>query len=194
MAVAPQPRTRPAPRAGTPHKCVQAISKTQRYIAAQFSSAHDRQPPMTLFPTGQGVQFAWLLAGLTWACSAQAQSGRLAFEITGLASNNGAVHCLLFATAAGFPTEARRATKQMAAPPEDLRATCEFTDMAAGTYALSVWHDTNANGRLDANLLGIPSEPVGTSNNAEGRIGPPRFEAAAFTLVPPLFRQRITVK
>lgn len=118
----------------------------------------------------------------------------MTFEIAGLASNNGAVHCFLFSTPDGFPNEARRAMKQMAVQPEELRATCEFAGIPAGTYALSVWHDVNANGRLDANFIGIPSEPVGASNNAEGRMGPPRFEAAAFKFVPPTLLQRVTVK
>lgn len=149
---------------------------------------------MTFSSISRAARCAWLLSAVTFAVHSNAQAVRITFEIAGLASNNGAVHCLLFSTPDGFPSEARRATKQMAVQPEELRATCEFANLPAGTYALSAWHDANANGRLDANLIGVPTEPVGTSNNAEGRMGPPRFEAAAFKFVPPVFVQRVTVK
>lgn len=45
-------------------------------------------------------------------------------------------------------------------------------------------HDENGNGKLDSNWLGIPSEPVGASNDARGQFGPPSFEDAAFELGP----------
>lgn len=136
----------------------------------------------------------WLPGVFTFAIQSNAQAQTLTFEITSLASKNGVVHCLLFSSPEGFPSEAQRAMKKVAVPLEELRATCEFADIPAGTYALSVWLDTNANGRLDSNLIGVPREPVGASNNAEGRMGPPRFEEAAFRFVPPLFLQRVTVK
>ena len=142
----------------------------------------------------RAARYAWLLSVVTHAVPSNAQDSRITFDIAGLASNNGAVHCLLFSAPDGFPGEASWAMKQMVVQPQELRATCEFADIPAGTYALSVWHDANANGRLDTSLLGIPKEPVGTSNNAEGRMEPPRFEAAAFKFIPPVFLQRITVK
>ncbi len=55
-----------------------------------------------------------------------------------------------------------------------------FDNLPAGEYALSIFHDINDNGKLDTNLLGIPREPWGFSNNARGRLGPPDFEAARF--------------
>lgn len=57
-----------------------------------------------------------------------------------------------------------------------------FPDMAPGSYAVSVFHDENGNGELDKNVLGMPTEDYGFSNNARGFMGPPRFEAAAITL------------
>lgn len=51
-----------------------------------------------------------------------------------------------------------------------------------GKYAVSVFHDVNSNHKLDTNFLGIPSEPIGFSNNARGKMGPPRFEDAVCTI------------
>ena len=47
-----------------------------------------------------------------------------------------------------------------------------------GEYAISVFHDENANEILDANFVKMPVEPYGFSNNARGRFGPPTFEDA----------------
>jgi uncharacterized protein (DUF2141 family) len=49
-----------------------------------------------------------------------------------------------------------------------------------GTYAVSVFHDENSNGKLDRNILRMPKEGVGVSNNAAGHFGPPKFDDMAF--------------
>lgn len=54
-----------------------------------------------------------------------------------------------------------------------------------GEYAIAVYHDINANEKLDSNLIGIPREPYGFSNNAKGRFGPPDWEDAAFVVSAP---------
>ena len=51
-----------------------------------------------------------------------------------------------------------------------------------GTYGISVFHDINGDGELNTNFLGIPKEPTGFSNNAQGKFGPPSFKAAAISL------------
>jgi uncharacterized protein (DUF2141 family) len=50
-----------------------------------------------------------------------------------------------------------------------------------GPLALSLFQDANANGRLDMNAMGIPTEPYGFSNNASSGFGPPKFEQAVLT-------------
>jgi len=54
--------------------------------------------------------------------------------------------------------------------------------LPSGTYALAIYHDEDDDGKLDKNWLGIPREPIGFSNDARGRMGPPKFEDAAFFL------------
>ena len=56
--------------------------------------------------------------------------------------------------------------------------TIQFNDLPYGEYAISVYHDKNANQDLDTNLFKIPTEPYGFSNNAKGSFGPPNFDAA----------------
>ena len=54
-------------------------------------------------------------------------------------------------------------------------------DLQPGNYAVRLFHDENRNGELDSNMLGIPKEGYGFSNNA-GRMGPPSFEDAAVSV------------
>lgn len=50
-------------------------------------------------------------------------------------------------------------------------------DLPAGDYAIKLFHDENDNGELDSNLLGLPQEGYGFSNNA-GAFGPASFADA----------------
>jgi uncharacterized protein (DUF2141 family) len=86
----------------------------------------------------------------------------------------------LFASAVGFPTKPELAIQRTTAVIVAGRATCDFAGVVPGTYAVSVTHDENSDGKLDRTFIGIPREGVGASNNARGSIGPPHFDAAAF--------------
>jgi uncharacterized protein (DUF2141 family) len=59
-------------------------------------------------------------------------------------------------------------------------ASLTIDSLQYGTYAIKVFHDENSNGEFDTNVLGIPSEDYGFSNNASGWFGPPRWEKAKF--------------
>lgn len=51
---------------------------------------------------------------------------------------------------------------------------------SAGTYAIAVYHDENADGKFNRNFIGLPEEGYGFSNNAEINLAPPSFEAVKF--------------
>lgn len=57
-----------------------------------------------------------------------------------------------------------------------------FEGLGEGTYAVSLFHDKNDNGKLDSNFIGIPTEPYAFSNNAKGMFGPPSFEQCKFEI------------
>ena len=65
---------------------------------------------------------------------------------------------------------------------------------APGRYGIKMFHDVNGNGEMDTNLVGMPTEPVGFSNDAPIGFGPPAFAAAAFDVGPAGASQTITVK
>jgi uncharacterized protein (DUF2141 family) len=56
-----------------------------------------------------------------------------------------------------------------------------ISDLVPGRYAVRLFHDENNNGRLDTNMLGIPVENYGFSNDG-GSFGTPSFDDAAFEL------------
>ena len=69
--------------------------------------------------------------------------------------------------------------------------TVVLKDLPEGPLALSLFQDANANGRLDMNMMGMPIEPYGFSNDAAGHFGPPKFEQALFQ---PVAGQPLTVR
>lgn len=109
----------------------------------------------------------------------------LVVRVSGLRNNQGQVGCLAFAAEDGWPSARPNAVGQAlaviqpAAP--DAIAECRFEDLPAGVYAVAIMHDENGNTQLDTNLLGIPTEGYGFSNDARGVLGPPSFSAAAFS-------------
>ena len=102
-------------------------------------------------------------------------------KILDIRNSTGAVACALFESPEGFPSEyLRSATHIMFLKVRDKQARCDFEDIPPGTYALAVVHDENMNGKLDTNLLGVPKEGYGFSNDAKALFGAPSFSAASF--------------
>lgn len=66
-------------------------------------------------------------------------------------------------------------------------------DLPYGEYAIAVYHDKNKNGELDSNLLGIPKEDYGFSNNARGRFGPASWKDAKFIVRETVYKERILI-
>lgn len=54
--------------------------------------------------------------------------------------------------------------------------------LAAGKYAIALFHDANDNDELDRGFTGIPTELYGFSNNARGMFGPPDLEDQLISL------------
>ena len=67
-------------------------------------------------------------------------------------------------------------------PASQTKIEWQIENLAYGQYAIAVYHDKNKNGKLDTNMLGIPLEEYGFSNNARGRFGPASWSQAKFTV------------
>ncbi|MEQ8472154.1 MAG: DUF2141 domain-containing protein [Marinoscillum sp.] len=57
-----------------------------------------------------------------------------------------------------------------------------FRAVPDGEYAISIYHDANDNGEMDANFMGIPTESYGFSNNAPSRFGPAKYHEAKINI------------
>ena len=122
-----------------------------------------------------------ILANRPASAFAQSPCPGIHVQILDIRNSIGTVACALFKSSAGFPTEyLRAATNIMVIKIRKSQARCDFEDIPAGTYALAVVHDQNMNGKLDTNLLGIPTEGYGFSNDAKGVLGAPSFSSASF--------------
>jgi len=104
----------------------------------------------------------------------------LTIHIEGLRTNNGSVLISVYNRAEHFPKDAARyAVRTARLTIYQKTATVHFADLPAGKYAVAMMHDENNNLEMDYNMLGIPQEGFGFSNNAKGKFGPPSFEKAA---------------
>ncbi|MFN3212753.1 MAG: DUF2141 domain-containing protein [Henriciella sp.] len=60
--------------------------------------------------------------------------------------------------------------------------TVTFEGLEPGEYAVRLYHDVNDDGEMNTNPFGMPTEPYAFSNDAKGRFGPAKWEAAKFTV------------
>jgi uncharacterized protein (DUF2141 family) len=140
---------------------------------------------MRMFSGWRAVRLVGVLVAVA-ACGALGQSPApppenvIHVEISGQRSDKGHMLCALFSSPEAFPTKADKAVARLTAKIAGRKAVCDFTGVAPGTYAVSVVHDENSNGKLDRNFIGMPREGVGASNDAKGHMGPPKFSAASF--------------
>ena len=57
-----------------------------------------------------------------------------------------------------------------------------FDSIFPGKYAIQFFHDENENQKMDFNLIGIPKEKFGSSNDVKPILGPPKFEKMLFEI------------
>ncbi len=100
-------------------------------------------------------------------------------DVSGLHNNTGQVVCALFASRNGFPHDLDKALMRTSVAISNQHASCEF-HVKPAPYAITVVHDENSNGKLDRNVIGVPTEGVGISGSQKPHFGIPRYERAEF--------------
>jgi uncharacterized protein (DUF2141 family) len=130
---------------------------------------------------------------LAFLMTSTAHAGELRVTITNVRSDSGELLIGLYETAEGFLAAIANAeTNGIMADRNRLIGVAMrarvgaqqavFARLPPGRYAVIVVHDANDNGRLDANVLGVPTEGYGFSNDARGFLSAPSFDAAAITV------------
>jgi uncharacterized protein (DUF2141 family) len=110
------------------------------------------------------------------------ERGKIKIIVKGFRNNNGLVGLRIFNQSAGFPSDKRKALKEIYVPIVNGEAVVETPELEYGNYGIGCIHDENSNQTLDSNFLGIPKEGFGTSNNPRTLFGPPSFKDAKFEL------------
>jgi uncharacterized protein (DUF2141 family) len=94
----------------------------------------------------------------------------------------GNIGVLVFNSPKGWPEDRLAALRDVTAPPHPGSVTVSVPNLPAGDYAVAVLHDANQNHKMDRNLLGMPKEQWGMSNNPHATVKAPPFAAARFSL------------
>jgi uncharacterized protein (DUF2141 family) len=119
------------------------------------------------------------------------QTGKIFLEISGFKNNKGLVRIVLFNQSKGFPSEYKYGLVSKSQPVDTSFISVTFDSISYGAYAVSVLHDENKNGEMDTNILGIPREGYGVSNNVNPKMRSPRFDEALFSLKNPIKKLKI---
>ena len=104
------------------------------------------------------------------------QESRLNLEISGIEKINGAIMVAVYDSKEDFLSQNMISSGQFEVKTNLVKG---HLSLPFGTYAISVFHDTNNDGELNSNFIGIPKEPIGFSKDAKGKFGPPKYEQAA---------------
>lgn len=70
-------------------------------------------------------------------------------------------------------------------PIKNKKVIVTFDSLKYGIYAIRVYQDKNMNNKLDTNILGIPTENYGFSNNVSAWFGEPSWDRAKFVFDKP---------
>jgi uncharacterized protein (DUF2141 family) len=94
----------------------------------------------------------------------------------------GSVYVAVYDSEATFLSSDKLRERKIVAVTQTGDLDISFANLPPGTYAISCFHDVNGNGELDTNLVGIPTEPYGFSNNARPKFRAPTWAEAKFYL------------
>jgi uncharacterized protein (DUF2141 family) len=104
---------------------------------------------------------------------------KITIQVDGVKNNIGSINVAIYRSDADFEQEKFAYVHRLPAIPN---AKFIFENVPMGKYAVAVYHDENENMKLDRNLIGLPKEGYGFSNNAKGTMGPPKFSNSSFTI------------
>ncbi len=102
----------------------------------------------------------------------------LTVQVYGFGDNTGKSFVGLYRVSDPWP-EIKKQYIGKVIPITNKTATVVFEQLTPGTYAVAVFHDKNNNGILDKNMLGMPIERYGFSNNIRETFSAPSFKSAS---------------
>lgn len=135
------------------------------------------------FSLGRMLNSVVMITLLSGVCgfSAPAAAAVVKVKITGMTALVGTIRATLDGSEEAF---ANKVLSPLTSEAVVVGNTVElvFREVPVGVYAIKVIHDENNDQKLNQNILGIPSEKYGISNNIKGKFGLPDFKDASFTV------------
>ena len=105
----------------------------------------------------------------------------LRVRVDDLRNDRGQLRVGVFDSAKGFPKRREGAVVWRSVAADAEERVVEVA-LPPGRYAVVVLHDEDADKKLDANWLGVPTEGYGVTNNPKPRLRAATFKEAAFDL------------
>ena len=106
---------------------------------------------------------------------------KLSIHISGISKIKGSLFIAVFRASDDFQVFGKQ-FKGIVKEVEGKSQNYTFDDLPEGDYAVAIYQDLNRNKILDKNLLGIPTEIYGFSNNARRAFSAPSFQEAKIKL------------
>lgn len=103
----------------------------------------------------------------------------LVLVIDNLESPSAPVEISVYSPRDKFPT-ADGQMKKYRFTPAGKQLTVELKDLEYGQYAVATYQDLDADGQIGKNMIGIPTDPYGFSNNYKPKIKAPAFKDCEF--------------
>ncbi len=110
-----------------------------------------------------------------------AKAGTLKIDVTGLKNDKGFVQLVIYNNAKNFPKDGKY-YKLYKLKITGKKSILTVKNMPPGTYAIALMHDENSNKKMDKNMVGIPKEGFGFSNNPRVVFKEPTYNECKFDI------------
>lgn len=107
-------------------------------------------------------------------------TGTITIHVIGFESDKGVARIAMFQGDKGFPDDVLHAYWKGVYNIHNRKVKARVPDVQYGTYAVSVHHDANSNGKLNKLLRFIPKEGFSSSNNTRDVKQGPTYDQSSF--------------
>lgn len=154
----------------------------------------NRQGAVRRLPARRALGVAGLVAGgLMLQAWSAADTATIKVSVTDLRNTKGVVRACLTPDKDDFP-KCKKASAKSVVVTAGKTVSVTFEGVKPGRYAIALLHDENNNNKADRALMMMPKEGFGFSRDAKVRMGPPKFDAAAFSVETGTSRQTIRMR
>lgn len=119
--------------------------------------------------------------------------GSIHITVKSCKSDKGKILIALYNSSDTYMQE-KKALRKKVVDISNQKAQVYFEGLPYGNYAFVLYHDENSNLKFDKNIVGVPKEGYGFSNNARGRFGPPSFEKSQFRLASWKYKTEVSLQ